>query len=74
MSPCSSEFEAVLQVDSVKYDTSKVVMAKRIYVVHSHVKYGYRCATENPTKFDISACIVFWLHMQKIICQALYHQ
>ncbi|BDA50813.1 probable inward rectifier potassium channel 2 [Coccomyxa sp. Obi] len=34
--------EIVVVVDSVKYDTSKVVMAKRIYVVHSHVKYGYR--------------------------------
>lgn len=32
----------LVQVDAVKYDTSKVVMAKRIYVVHSHVKFGYR--------------------------------
>ena len=32
------------QVDAIKYDRSKVVMAKRIYPVHSHVKYGYRYA------------------------------
>lgn len=40
----------LLQVDAIKYDRSKVMMAKRIYPVHSHVKYGYRqgpaaCAT-----------------------------
>ncbi|EIE26204.1 E set domain-containing protein [Coccomyxa subellipsoidea C-169] len=34
--------EIIVVVDSVKYDTSKVIMAKRIYVVHSHIKYGYR--------------------------------
>ena len=33
-----------VQVDAIKYDRSKVVMAKRIYPVHSHVKYGYRYA------------------------------
>ena len=32
----------LLQVDATKYDRSKAVMAKRIYPVHSHVKYGYR--------------------------------
>ena len=32
----------LLQVDATKYDRSKAMMAKRIYPVHSHVKYGYR--------------------------------
>ena len=31
------------QVDSVKYDQSRSAMSKRIYVVHSRVKFGYRC-------------------------------
>lgn len=31
------------QVDSVKYDQSRAAMSKRIYVVHTRVKFGYRC-------------------------------
>ena len=34
--------EGHVQVDAIKYDRSKATMAKRIYPVHSHVKYGYR--------------------------------
>ena len=37
-----SNLASTLQVDATKYDRSKAVMVKRIYPVHSHVKYGYR--------------------------------
>jgi len=37
-----SKIALPLQVDATKYDRSKAVMVKRIYPVHSHVKYGYR--------------------------------
>lgn len=37
-----SDVAMILQVDATKYDRSKAVMVKRIYPVHSHVKYGYR--------------------------------
>ena len=29
-------------MDALKYDNSTAVLAKRIYPVHSHIKYGYR--------------------------------
>lgn len=33
---------ARMQVDAQKYNVSKAIMLKRIYIVHSHVKFGFK--------------------------------